>query len=613
MEYPLIDTGMGDAPTAVPAPRTSMNPAEQFDPEAFKLLEGVSPLTIGVVDSIADYSNRALQANDLITAAKQGKTATQRAAELAESRRQMELERSRIQMREADPTAMNQAFDNVAGIMGNAPVMPQMQRPELSDTERLGSILAGAIGGGWEGAGMAQNAAFQGAGVRADRENRIAQQNFEAENGQWMNKLRVAQQQANNQSNIFNQAENRNQRQYTNEIRLQDGRIAKTQQDIEDVDKEIGSYVTDTQKMISEYTKLKGEMTDKDIEYLMGEIAKREKAHGLPPGYIAERMMTAPVGWKSAVVRNQERDDTFRGTKYDDDKKRFEESAKLKATKQNFDISMNSWKQYLANLNRVGIVDENDVAELTEIRAELAAKYGFSEKMFPLPKVGTTWQRIMAEASGKRQEAAANRQIGGELVDQYWKKREAALKAFDAATEPLEKVYTDAGKQRDSLKESMDKAADAYRKSNAESDNALFLQAKAAYDRFLPNYESAKKKYESRTQERGRMVENWDAQMPSDNLFGKFEPFDPNSGKKPDAPNGFRIDEIPPPIKTTKPTNTLPDPRGGNPPRKDKSPTQNPPATPKPVESKPDAKKEQKGKTVPKAFNVGKSKYTQTK
>jgi len=369
MEYPLIDTGMGDMPTAVPTmvPPTPKAPQPQdMQGVAFQLLAGMNPVLLGHAENVAKMANEKIRHGDILSHAARGIMPSERVQQIASvssapapqvedydtpmipsggegsfapvsPREQLMSQlqellygRNDLALREADPTGMNQAFDNVAGIMGNAPTAPQMQRPRLSDTEQLGSLIAGALGGGFEGAAQAQNAAFQGAGIRANRENQIAQQNFEAENSQWINKLRTAQQIANNQANVFNQAENRNQRQFSNELRLQDGRIARTQQDIEDLDKQIQGFVDNTQKQVSEYTKLRGEMTDADMKHLLEVIDRQEKAQGLPKDYILERMMIAPVGWKSATVRNQERDDTFRDTKFVFDGNKFAQEFKLK-------------------------------------------------------------------------------------------------------------------------------------------------------------------------------------------------------------------------------------------------------------------------------------------
>jgi len=512
--------------------------------------------------------------------------------------------RNDLALREADPTSMNQAFDNVAGIMGNAPTAPQMQRPRLSDTEQLGSLIAGALGGGFEGAAQAQSAAFQGAGIRANRENQIAQQNFEAENSQWINKLRTAQQIANNQANVFNQAENRNQRQFSNELRLQDGRIARTQQDIEDLDKQIQGFVDNTQKQVSEYTKLRGEMTDADMKHLLEIIDRQEKAQGLPKDYILERMMIAPVGWKSATVRNQERDDTFRENKYTDDKKRIEETGKLRATKLNYDISMGAYKAALTQLKNNGNVEQGDIDTLQTLREELSAKYGFPINFFPIPKLGVSWQRLMAEASGKRQDAAAQRQLGGDLMGEYWKNRTAALESFDVATEPLKKAFDDIGKVQDALREDLRKAQQKYAESNSTSDAQAFETARQAYQANVNKYQDAKARYEARVGARLRLIEQLDAEKPSDSIFGG-QPFDPTSGKLPGNPDGFVIDKVPAP--GTKPGG-LPDPRGGNPNPKDKgkapTPTQKPQPQVKPPGTPPNAGKGQAPKP-PKSANVG--------
>jgi len=334
MEYPLIDTGMGDMPTAVPTmvPPTPKAPQPQdMQGVAFQLLAGMNPVLLGHAENVAKMANEKIRHGDILSHAARGIMPSERVQQIASvssapapqiedyntpmiptggegsfapisPREQLMSQlqellygRNDLALREADPTSMNQAFDNVAGIMGNAPTAPQMQRPRLSDTEQLGSLIAGALGGGFEGAAQAQSAAFQGAGIRANRENQIAQQNFEAENSQWINKLRTAQQIANNQANVFNQAENRNQRQFSNELRLQDGRIARTQQDIEDLDKQIQGFVDNTQKQVSEYTKLRGEMTDADMKHLLEIIDGSLLPSGIRSGTILSARTSTPT------------------------------------------------------------------------------------------------------------------------------------------------------------------------------------------------------------------------------------------------------------------------------------------------------------------------------
>ncbi len=617
MEYPLIDTGMGDMPTAVPTmvPPTPKAPQPQdMQGVAFQLLAGMNPVLLGHAENVAKMANEKIRHGDILSHAARGIMPSERVQQIASvssapapqvedydtpmiptggegsfapisPREQLMSQlqellygRNDLALKEADPTGMNQAFDNVAGIMGNAPTAPQMQRPRLSDTEQLGSLIAGALGGGFEGAAQAQSAAFQGAGIRANRENQIAQQNFEAENSQWINKLRTAQQIANNQANVFNQAENRNQRQFSNELRLQDGRIARTQQDIEDLDKQIQGFVDNTQKQVSEYTKLRGEMTDADMSHLLEVIKTQEKAQGLPKDYILERMMIAPVGWKSATVRNQERDDTFRENKYTDDKKRIEETGKLRATKLNYDISMGAYKAALTQLKNNGNVEQGDIDTLQTLREELSAKYGFPINFFPIPKLGVSWQRLMAEASGKRQDAAAQRQLGGDLMGQYWKNRTAALEAFDTATEPLKKAFDDIGKEQDALREDQRKAYQKHQESGSSSDQKALDNAISAYRANVNKYQDAKARYEARVGARLRLIEQLDAEKPSDSIFGG-QPFDPTSGNPPPLPGGYVMDKPPAPRGGTKPGG-LPDPRGGKPNPKDKGKDNAP--TPKP-------------------------------
>jgi hypothetical protein len=412
MEYPLIDTGMGDMPTAV-----STNPSERFDPEgykaisaqdfdagAYKLLAGMNPVLLGHAEAVSEAANNRIREVDLIRSASQGVKPLDRIRQLQKAQADAELERSLITQQESDPTAMNQAFDNVAGIMGNAPMAPQMQRPRLSDTEQLGSLIAGALGGGFEGAAQAQSAAFQGAGIRANRENQIAQQNFEAENSQWINKLRTAQQIANNQANVFNQAENRNQRQFSNELRLQDGRIARTQQDIEDLDKQIQGFVDNTQKQVSEYTKLRGEMTDADMKHLTDIIDRQEKAQGLPKDYILERMMIAPVGWKSASQRNAEADDTRQNNR----------DIQIKQT-QTWRNAKALFDMRLKTVNMSGQVTEADRQALLPIARQLLPESPESL----LPMVGEDWRKIQGQErlteqnrANSAREATANKNAG---------------------------------------------------------------------------------------------------------------------------------------------------------------------------------------------------------
>jgi hypothetical protein len=443
MEYPLIDTGMGDMPTAVPTmvPPTPKAPQPQdMQGVAFQLLAGMNPVLLGHAENVAKMANEKIRHGDILSHAARGIMPSERVQQIASvssapapqiedydtpmipsggegsfapisPREQLMSQlqellygRNDLALKEADPTGMNQAFDNVAGIMGNAPMAPQMQRPRLSDTEQLGSLIAGALGGGFEGAAQAQSAAFQGAGVRANRENQIAQQNFEAENSQWINKLRTAQQIANNQANVFNQAENRNQRQFSNELRLQDGRIARTQQDIEDLDKQIQGFVDNTQKQVSEYTKLRGEMTDADMSHLLKIIDRQEKAQGLPKDYILERMMIAPVGWKSASQRNAEADDTRQNNR----------DIQIKQT-QTWRNAKALFDMRLKTVNMSGQVTEADRQALLPIARQLLPESPESL----LPMVGEDWRKIQGQErlteqnrANSAREATANKNAG---------------------------------------------------------------------------------------------------------------------------------------------------------------------------------------------------------
>ncbi len=444
MEYPLIDTGMGDMPTAVPTmvPPTPKAPQPQdMQGVAFQLLAGMNPVLLGHAENVAKMANEKIRHGDILSHAARGIMPSERVQQIASvssapapqvedydtpmipmapqgadfapiSPRDQQIailndykrQRDGITLGESDPTAMNQAFDNVAGIMGNAPMAPQMQRPRLSDTEQLGSLIAGALGGGFEGAAQAQNAAFQGAGIRANRENQIAQQNFEAENSQWINKLRVAQQVANNQTNLYNQSENRNQRQVNNELRLLDGRIARTQQDIEDLDKQIQGYVDDARKSVNTYIGRTQQFTDTDAEYLAKEIARQERAHGLPPGYIAERIMMAPVGWKSASQRNAEADDTRQNNR----------DIQIKQT-QTWRNAKALFDMRLKTVNMSGQVTEADRQALLPIARQLLPESPESL----LPMVGEDWRKLQGQErlteqnrANSAREATANKNAG---------------------------------------------------------------------------------------------------------------------------------------------------------------------------------------------------------
>jgi hypothetical protein len=544
-----VDGILSGQPTRLPPTPKAPQP-QDMQGVAFQLLAGMNPVLLGHAENVAKMANEKIRHGDILSHAARGIMPSERVQQIASvssapapqvedydtqeapmapqgadfapiSPRDQQIailndykrQRDGITLGESDPTAMNQAFDNVAGIMGNAPMAPQMQRPRLSDTEQLGSLIAGALGGGFEGAAQAQNAAFQGAGIRANRENQIAQQNFEAENSQWINKLRVAQQVANNQTNLYNQSENRNQRQVNNELRLLDGRIARTQQDIEDLDKQIQGFVDNTQKQVSEYTKLRGEMTDADMKHLLEVIDRQEKAQGLPKDYILERMMIAPVGWKSATVRNQERDDTFRDIKYKEDKVRIEALGKQKATKQNFDIAMGIYDRKLKELRNNGLVELNDINALSAERIRLSKEYGFNVNDFALPKVGMSWNRLAAENSQARQ-------VDSGVMAQYWNQYEAITKAFDAESAVIKDVFDDAVKQRTELQSAFKKADEKFQESKSSSDAAALESARQAYSQYVATYQAAKQNHEARAQERGQMIQSLLDQKPTNNMFG---------------------------------------------------------------------------------------------
>jgi hypothetical protein len=296
----------------------------------------------------------------------------------------------------------------------------------------------------------------------------------------------------------------------------------------------------------------------------------------------------------------------FKDTKYKDDKVRLEETGKLRATKLNYDISMGAYKAALTQLKNNGNVEQSDIDTLQTLREELSAKYGFPVSFFPIPKLGVSWQRLMAEASGKRQDAAAQRQLGGDLMGEYWKNRTAALESFDVATEPFKKTFEDIGKEHDALREDQRKAQAKYAESGSSSDAQAFETARQAYAASVNKYQDAKARYEGRLGARLRLIEQLNKEKPSDNIFGGMGAFDPTSGKLPGNPDGFVIDKVPAP--GTKPGG-LPDPRGGNPNPKDKgkdnAPTPKPQPQVKPPGTPPNAGKGQPGKGVAKKKTDG--------
>jgi hypothetical protein len=200
-------------------------------------------------------------------------------------------------------------------------------------------------------------------------------------------------------------------------------------------------------------------------------------------------------------------------------------------------------------------------------------------------------------------------------MGEYWKKRTAALEAFDTATEPFKKTFEDVGKEQDALREDLRKAQQKYAESNSTSDAQAFETARQAYQANVNKYKDAKARYEGRVGARLRLIEQLDSEKPSDSIFGG-QPFDPTSGNPPPLPGGYVIDKPPTPRGGTKPGG-LPDPRGGNPNPKDKgkvpTPTQNPPATTKPPEKAPNAGKGQVGKDVPKKVNIPGTNITKSK
>ena len=177
-------------------------------------------------------------------------------------------------------------------------------------------------------------------------------------------------------------------------------------------------------------------------------------------------------------------------------------------------------------------------------------------------------------------------------------------KFLESVDKPLKKAFEDEGKERERLAEEQRKAQAKYQESGSSSDEKAFETARQAYQNHLGRYQAAQQKYQSRTEARGRLVDTWDSQMPSDNIFGG-QPFDPTSGNAPPNPDGFVVDKFPkPPGGQPKPTKPggLPDPRvgGGKPNPKDKvkppTPTPNPPTPTKPPGTSPNAGKGQAGK-----------------
>jgi hypothetical protein len=592
---------------------------------AFQLLAGMNPVLLGHAENVAKMANEKIRHGDILSHAARGIMPSERVQQIASvssapapqiedydtpmipsggdgsfapisPREQLMSQlqellygRNDLALKEADPTAMNQAFDNVAGIMGNAPMAPQMQRPRLSDTEQLGSLIAGALGGGFEGAAQAQSAAFQGAGIRANRENQIAQQNFEAENGQWLNKLRVAQQVANNQTNLYNQSENRNQRQANNELRLLDGRIARTQQDIEDLDKQIQGFVDNTQKQVSAYTTLRGEMTDVDMSHLLEIIDTKEKAQGLPKDYILERMMIAPVGWKSATVRNQERDDTFRDTKFVFDGSKFDKEFKLKqdALKQRGEQFKTTQDEKVREFN----------LKFNQGVAEFEKTYG---RQVTNDEYRQAYQQGMMAIAGAREDRMASGggskdPIGGALAPgnvtpqgvTRWKTE--FLKTFkEAAPEQFGpgSIKTSTHKEGKGL----DLKFKDSKKNNPENLRPMFDYATAQRAPYVI-YNGYQYKLDQKTNE--YVVSKYNGPSAHrDHVHVDWHPWDKQGGK----PSGMGI-----PLSESNA-------QGGNKSQRTQaqidSPTQKPPATTKPPEKAPNAGKGQAPKP-PKSANVG--------
>ena len=609
MNEPILNSGF---PQVAPEPKpfslydkpseVAPNPSRD-NAQPFKL----TPFTFAVAEKVATAANERMLSYDVMGQALKGKTPMEYFDELGAKAEDVgttndkyntEIERlndeiRRLKPQQADDTGYRAAMDAFNNLAAQAPLAPTLERLNVSDTDKimLGfALLTGANPNDAIGNFIKVKQGF------VDQSNEQAMGQYKLDASNFGNQIDAAGTRLTNERQLLNDTQQSLNNQYNTRLDAMNSaanRLALNGR-TEDANQLRGQH--NASMAVQRKYIAQGIYTQKDYD--------EDSAKAIKSGFDPAQMIWPPINVPTAAQSNMLRDDRFRDTKYTDDKKRFEEAGKLKATKQNFDISMKSWMQYLANLNRVGIVDENDIAELTAIRSELSKKYGFSENTYPLPKGGTTWQRIMAEASGKRQDAAATRQIGGQLVDQYWNKRKAALDAFDTATEPLKKAFEDEGKERERLADVQRKAAEKFQESGSSSDEKDFQSARQAYQSHLGRYESAQKRYEARTQERGRLVDTWDSQMPSDNIFGE-QPFDPTSENAPPNPDGFVVDKFPkPPGGQPKPTKPggLPDPRvrSGKPNPKDKvkppTPTPKPQPKPKPPGTSPNAGKRQVGK-----------------
>lgn len=595
-------------------PNAQANPSRD-NAQPFNL----TPFTFAVAEKVATAANERMLSYDVMGQALKGKTPMEYFDELGAKAEDVgttndkyntEIERlndeiRRLKPQQADDTGYRAAMDAFNNLASQAPLAPTLERLNVSDTDKimLGfALLTGANPNDAIGNFIKVKQGF------VDQSNEQAMGQYKLDASNFGNQIDAAGTRITQERQLLGDTQQSFDRQY-------DAKLDS-----------LGQQVTQlaTTGRTEEANRLRGQHNASQAVqrkyiaqgiYTQADYNKDAQA-AIDNGFDPAQMVWPPINVPTAAQANMTRDDRFRDTKYADDKKRFEEAGKLKATKQNFDISMKSWMQYLANLNRVGIVDENDIAELTAIRSELSKKYGFPENTYPLPKVGTTWQRIMAEASGKRQDAAATRQIGGQLVDQYWNKRKAALDAFDTATEPLKKAFEDEGEERERLADAQRKAQDKFQESNSSSDEKAFETARQAYQNHLGRYQVAQQKYQSRTEARGRLVDAWDSQMPSDNIFGG-QPFYPTSGNAPPNPDGFVVDKFPKP--ENKPSKPKPnygsvgrptDVRPGDKSNKGKTlpkvenPSPKPQPKPKPAESKPDAKKGQSSGAKKKADGI---------
>lgn len=615
----VTDYGSGMLPMQPPAfgapqsvdqlgtPNPSRDNAQPFN---------LTPFTFSVAEKLATAAKERSLSADVMGQALKGKTPMEYFDELenkvidvtttnenkTNDIKKLEDDIKNLRPPQADDSAYRAAMDAFNNLATQAPMAPTLERLNVSDTDKimLGfALLTGANPNDAIGNFIKVKQGF------VDQSNEQAMGQYKLDTTNFGNQMDAAGTRLTNERQLLGDNQTSLNQQFKVKMdallseadRLQkDGQFQEANQ--LRVTVQANTELRDFADDVRQYLTTSTGWTAADEKHVDDFVANYVERYGGDANAIKGRLLAPQFGQKTGAQVKRENDQT-----------RLEKLGKLKATKQNYDIAMKSWKQYLSNLNQVGIVDANDIKDMIKVRADYVKRYEFPENMFPLPKEGKTWSRIASEM-------ANDRLVDSGIMTNFMNQYEAALKAFDKETEPIEKVYDESVKRREELSSAFKKANEKYQESQSSSDAAALESARLAYSQYVPIYQSAQQKFESRQGERGRLVETLLSKTPQNNMFNT--PFNPTSGNAPPNQDGFVIDKFPAP---TKPGG-LPDPRvgGGKPNPKDKveppTPTPKPQPKPKPTGTSPDAGKgqpEKGGKPVPNKVNIPGTNITKSK